>query len=73
MSGGGEGETTHLPAHLQKFFKVTLGMEWPEASEGGLRAIGGAWAGFAQALKGFEGDVGVGASGVERALEGAFG
>ncbi|MCX2731504.1 hypothetical protein OOZ19_14760, partial [Saccharopolyspora sp. NFXS83] len=32
-------ESTDLPDDLQKFFKITLGMEWPEGSEGGLNAI----------------------------------
>ncbi|GAA3366840.1 hypothetical protein [Saccharopolyspora gregorii] len=32
-------ETTELPPKLQKFFKITLGMEWPEGSEGGLNAM----------------------------------
>ncbi|MGW4131902.1 hypothetical protein, partial [Amycolatopsis japonica] len=39
-------ESTHLPPELQHFFKVVLGMEWPEGSEGGLRAIGEAWSRF---------------------------
>ncbi|MGW4134546.1 hypothetical protein, partial [Amycolatopsis japonica] len=42
----GVGETTCLPPELQHFFKVVLGMEWPEGSEGGLRAIGEAWSRF---------------------------
>ncbi|MFE5566585.1 hypothetical protein ACFQ68_16485, partial [Amycolatopsis japonica] len=42
----GADETTHLPPELQHFFKIVLGMEWPEGSEGGLRAIGHAWGQF---------------------------
>ncbi|TVT18520.1 hypothetical protein FNH05_35485, partial [Amycolatopsis rhizosphaerae] len=42
----GADETTHLPAGLQHFFKIVLGMEWPEGSEGGLKAISRAWSQF---------------------------
>ncbi|EME65701.1 hypothetical protein, partial [Amycolatopsis decaplanina] len=42
----GADETTHLPPSLQHFFKVVLGMEWPEGSEGGLKAISHAWGQF---------------------------
>jgi hypothetical protein len=38
--------TTQLPDGLQKFFKVTLGMTWPEGSEGGLREMSDAWYAF---------------------------
>ncbi|ALG10354.1 scabin-related ADP-ribosyltransferase [Kibdelosporangium phytohabitans] len=44
--GRGSDMTTELPPGLQKFFKVTMGMTWPEASEGGLKAMSAAWADF---------------------------
>ncbi|NWJ70119.1 hypothetical protein HX744_06180 [Pseudonocardia sp. ICBG1122] len=50
MAGG----ATELPDSLQKFFKVTLGMEWPEGDEEGLREISEAWAEFGKALAGAE-------------------
>ena len=53
----GADEVTHLPDSLQKFFKVTLGMEWPEGSEGGLKAMSGAWKDFAKELRAVRDDV----------------
>ncbi|MFC5291148.1 hypothetical protein ACFPM7_29205, partial [Actinokineospora guangxiensis] len=46
VTGAGSHMTTELPAGLQKFFKVTLGMTWPEGSEGGLKAMSQAWLDF---------------------------
>lgn len=47
----GQGGSTELPDSLQKFFKVTLGMEWPEGNEGNLRELSAAWADLAAALE----------------------
>ncbi|WP_431878332.1 DUF6531 domain-containing protein [Amycolatopsis sacchari] len=66
----GEDETTQLPASLQKFFKVTLGMEWPEGSEGGLRAMSGAWSDFAEELETAAAEVLVSAQGIDQAMDG---
>ena len=35
--------TTHLPPALQKLLKVTVGMPWPEGSEGDLRELAWQW------------------------------
>lgn len=47
----GADETTHLPSGLQHFFKIVLGMEWPEGSEGGLKAISAAWSKYHDEMK----------------------
>ncbi|WP_340687930.1 hypothetical protein LCL61_18230 [Amycolatopsis coloradensis] len=65
-------ESTELPASLQKFFLVVLGMEWPEASEGGLRAISRAWSCFADSLEDLGEAITVSASGVDSAMDGEF-
>ncbi|MGW4132282.1 WXG100-like domain-containing protein [Amycolatopsis japonica] len=65
-------ESTELPASLQKFFLVVLGMEWPEASEGGLRAISRAWSGFADSLEDLGEAFDVAASGLDSAMDGEF-
>ncbi|MET0188921.1 MAG: hypothetical protein ABW212_07995, partial [Pseudonocardia sediminis] len=69
----GEDEVTHLPASLQKFFKVTLGMEWPEGSEGGLRAISQGYMDFAEALAAAAADTTVSAADIEESLRGVVG
>ncbi|MEU3764968.1 hypothetical protein AB0E55_07895 [Amycolatopsis keratiniphila] len=65
-------ESTELPASLQKFFLVVLGMEWPEASEGGLRAISRAWSGFAESLEDLGEAFTVSASDLDSAMDGEF-
>ncbi|MCG8916455.1 hypothetical protein L6E12_11705, partial [Actinokineospora sp. PR83] len=67
----GADEVTRLPDSLQKFFKVTLGMEWPEGSEGGLRAMSGAWSDFAKELRAVKDEVTGAARDVDRAMDGA--
>ncbi|GHH56528.1 WXG100-like domain-containing protein [Lentzea cavernae] len=69
---GADG-TTHLPPALQKFFQVVLGMEWPEADEGGLRELRGAWSSAASAAEEFAESVGVDATVLAEALHGALG
>src|SRR6476469_5514596 len=51
VTGAGSQMTTQLPDGLQKFFKVTLGMTWPEGSEGGLHQMSDAWYAFQTAAK----------------------
>src|SRR5690242_9058758 len=51
ITGAGSQMTSQLPDGLQKFFKVTLGMTWPEGSEGGLYQMSGAWYDFQTAVK----------------------
>ncbi|MFC9250444.1 WXG100-like domain-containing protein, partial [Amycolatopsis thailandensis] len=66
-------EPVELPDSLQKFFKVALGMEWPEANEQGLKMISAAWSSFASDLRTLEGGLESGARGVDGALDGEFG
>ncbi|NWJ74068.1 hypothetical protein HX744_26690 [Pseudonocardia sp. ICBG1122] len=47
----GRGGATELPDSLQTFFKVVLGMEWPEGNEANLRELSAAWADLAAALE----------------------
>src|ERR1043165_7074268 len=51
VTGNGSGMTVELPPGLQKFFKVTMGMTWPEASEKGLLDMSGAWETFHKAAR----------------------
>ncbi|GHH56577.1 WXG100-like domain-containing protein [Lentzea cavernae] len=70
----GEGNgTAHLPAGLQKFFQVVLGLEWPEANEGGLRELRDAWSSSATAVEAFSEVVDADAALVAEALQGALG
>ncbi|MFC3456260.1 WXG100-like domain-containing protein [Amycolatopsis speibonae] len=69
---GGVYESTELPGSLQKFFLVNLGLEWPEASEGGLRAIARARSGFADSLEELGDAFTVSASGLVAAMDGEF-
>ncbi|GHH56452.1 WXG100-like domain-containing protein [Lentzea cavernae] len=69
----GEDQVTHLPRALQKFFGVVLGLEWPEASEGGLKALSGAWADVADSLEVFGEQIGSGTAQLDEALDGALG
>ncbi|UMP06961.1 hypothetical protein [Amycolatopsis sp. EV170708-02-1] len=48
---GDEFGVTRLPSELQKFFEVVIGIKWPEADEGGLRSLSGAWLDFAKAAE----------------------
>ncbi|WP_424186973.1 hypothetical protein ACOBQX_03835 [Actinokineospora sp. G85] len=66
----GADEVTRLPDSLQKFFKVTLGMEWPEGSEGGLKAMGGAWREFAKELRAVKDEVTTASRDIDRAMDG---
>lgn len=70
MSGADEAH--HLPDSLQKFFKVVLGMEWPEASEAGLAEIQSAWEGFSRQLGVLDAALVSGAADVDGALDGQF-
>ncbi len=45
------GGSIQPPQHLQNFLKVTVGMEWPEGSEGNLKEIHNAWMAFKQAAQ----------------------
>ncbi|MGW4128237.1 WXG100-like domain-containing protein [Amycolatopsis japonica] len=69
-SGTGGGGTTCLPPELQHFFKVVLGMEWPEGSEGGLRAIGHAWGQFGGVVGSVAGELPVVSGRVDRSFDG---
>ncbi|GHH56444.1 WXG100-like domain-containing protein [Lentzea cavernae] len=69
----GAEDTTHLPAALQKFFQVVLGLEWPEAGEGGLRDLRHAWWDAASAVEDFADLVGADAVVLTEALHGALG
>ncbi|MEA2687135.1 MAG: hypothetical protein QOE93_2330, partial [Actinomycetota bacterium] len=62
---------TRLPAELQRFFEVTLGLKWPEGDEGGLKAISRAWSAFADELDIASEDVASAANGIGRSLRGA--
>ncbi|WP_051791086.1 hypothetical protein [Amycolatopsis jejuensis] len=46
VHGAGSSHTVHLPAGLQKFFKVVLGMSWPEGDEYSLWQMSYAWTQF---------------------------
>lgn len=65
MSGG-----VRLPPELQSFFRIGLGMEWPESDESGLRSIQSAWQDFADALGAYQDAVAVGARLVDDAMDG---
>ena len=69
----GEDETTELPDSLQKFFKITIGMEWPEGSEGGLRAISSGLAAYAEATREIAERLLAAGSDVDDALDGETG
>ncbi|MGW4133500.1 WXG100-like domain-containing protein, partial [Amycolatopsis japonica] len=68
----GADETTHLPPELQHFFKIVLGMEWPEGSEGGLRAIGHAWGQFGDVAKAALGEFSSVAGQLDRSFDGVM-
>jgi hypothetical protein len=63
-------EVTHLPDSLQKLLKVTVGMEWPEGNEAGLRAISQAWSTFSQQLQELDREVTTSADQVAEAMDG---
>ncbi|GLY46794.1 hypothetical protein [Lentzea sp. NBRC 102530] len=69
----GAEDTTHLPAALQKFFQVVLGMEWPEASEGGLTRLRHAWWDAASAAEDFADLVSADSVALARVLHGELG
>ncbi|WP_285631744.1 hypothetical protein [Lentzea sp. NBRC 102530] len=69
----GEDQVTHLPPALQKFFNVVLGLEWPEASEGGLKTLAGAWTDVADSLEVFGEHIGSSTTQIDEALDGALG
>ncbi|MFE5572201.1 hypothetical protein ACFQ68_44840, partial [Amycolatopsis japonica] len=62
-----------MPSELQHFFKVVLGMEWPEGSEGGLRAIGHAWGQFGGVVGSVVGELPVVSGRVDRSFDGVTG
>ena len=64
-------EVTHLPDSLQKLLKVTVGMEWPEGSEAGLRAISEAWTAFSRQLEDLDQQLRTSAGQVTDAMDGA--
>ncbi|MFE5563890.1 hypothetical protein ACFQ68_02770 [Amycolatopsis japonica] len=55
---------------MQHFFKVVLGLEWPEGSEGGLRAIGHAWAQFSDVVEAVLGEVPAVSGRLDRSFDG---
>ena len=63
-------EVTHLPDSLQKLLKVTVGMEWPEGNEAGLRAISQAWSEFSQQLQELDRELTTSAEQVSGAMDG---
>ncbi|MFC3456277.1 WXG100-like domain-containing protein, partial [Amycolatopsis speibonae] len=67
-----EGGSVELPAALQTFFKVTLGMTWPEANVGNLRVMSGAWKVFAQQLAEIGGGVGSVPAALDRSMDGEY-
>ncbi|WP_370942280.1 hypothetical protein AB5J62_24525 [Amycolatopsis sp. cg5] len=67
----GSDEVTHLPPKLQKFFKVVLGMEWPETSGPGVSAIGAAWGAFADKADAFADEMEAAAGRLDTAMDGA--
>ncbi len=52
------GGSIQPPQHLQNFLKVTVGMEWPEGSEGGLKEIHNAWMAFKDMAQNAKDDLG---------------
>ncbi|RSN39695.1 hypothetical protein DMC64_37130 [Amycolatopsis sp. WAC 04197] len=69
MAGG----SVKLPAELQKFFLVTLGMSWPEGNDQALAALERAWREFEVAVREFEDAARTGGGGVGAALAGDTG
>ncbi|RSN45213.1 hypothetical protein DMC64_20470 [Amycolatopsis sp. WAC 04197] len=59
-----------MPPELQSFFRVGLGMEWPESDEAGLRAIQRAWQALSDALGVYRDEVAAGAKLVDDAMDG---
>ncbi|OXM53248.1 hypothetical protein CFP71_22285 [Amycolatopsis thailandensis] len=69
MSGG----SVKLPAELQTFFLVTLGMPWPEGNDAALAELARAWREFEAAAEEYREAVRAGGLGVPGALVGETG
>ncbi|GAB3730641.1 hypothetical protein GCM10027598_53000 [Amycolatopsis oliviviridis] len=69
MSGG----SVKLPAELQTFFLVTLGMPWPEGDDAALSELARAWREFEAAAEEYREAVRAGGVGVPAALVGETG
>ncbi|QKV74008.1 hypothetical protein [Amycolatopsis sp. Hca4] len=71
MFESGDGPV-HPPADLQRFLKVTLGMEWPEGNVGSMRAMSQGWTDVSHAAEEFAAKVRARAADLDRAMDGEY-